>query len=214
VKIFDLDGPFQKYGTIVFDILVMNTLWFLLTFFSVGLLSGPALTGTYAGIYSGVVTNEGYTFKQFFVRFKRRFLISFIFGLLSLFIISISFLNLYLVLTSSFGTIWLLPVYMFVLIESSVITAFGYPLLAHTDLKLKDLIKTAFYLANKHLPTAVITAILNGIIFSIILLVVGFGYVSLGVYLFVITGVIVSINSYLITKRILSKYDFFVKIEY
>ena len=98
MKIFDLDGPFQKYGTILFDVLVINLLWFVLSFFTVGILSGPALTGTYAGLYSGIVTGEGYTFKQFFRRFKRRFIPSLIFGILSCFFIGISLFIFYIIL--------------------------------------------------------------------------------------------------------------------
>ncbi len=80
MKIFDLDGPFQRYGTIVFDVLVLNIVWLLITVFSFGILSGPALTGLYSGMYAGVVSGEGYPFKQFFKRFGKRFLTSLLVG--------------------------------------------------------------------------------------------------------------------------------------
>jgi len=214
MKVFDLDGPFQKYGTIVFDILLINTLWFLLTFFSLGILSGPALTGTYAGLYSGVISNEGYTFKEFIRRFKNRFLPSLLFGLLHLFILGISLANIYWVLSDIFGSTWLLPIYFFILIEVAFVGTYAYPLFAHTQLKLREVVKTAFFLANKHLPTTILCAVLNGIIVSIIILVFYYGYIQYGIYLFGITGVVVTINSYLISKRILFKYKFFETIEH
>lgn len=213
MKIFDLDGPFQKYGTLVFDILVMNTLWFILTFFSLGILSGPALTGTYAGLYSGVVTNEGYTFKEFFRRFKKRFLISLLFGLLHTVVLAISLVNIYMVVMNIFGSTWLLPVYLFVLLEIAFIGTYAYPLLAHTQLKFSEVIRVGFFLANKHLPTTLLCAALNAIVVGMIIVVL-FGYIQYGIYLFAITGIVVSINSYLITKRIVSKFDFFEVIEH
>lgn len=213
MKIFDLDGPFQKYGTIIFDILVMNTLWFILTFFSLGILSGPALTGTYAGLYSGVVTNEGYTFKEFFRRFKNRFFVSMLFGIVHLIILVISLANIYMVVMNIFGSTLLLPVYLFVLLEVAFIGTYAYPLLAHTQLKFTEVIKIGFFLANKHLPTTLLSVILNGIVVSMIIVVL-FGYIQYGIYLFAITGIVVSINSQLITKRILSNYDFFEAVEH
>lgn len=191
----------------------MNTLWFILTFFSLGILSGPALTGTYAGLYSGVVTSEGYTFKEFFRRFKNRFLVSFLFGLLHLIVLLISLGNIYMVVMNIFGSTWLLPVYLFVLIEVAFIGTYAYPLLAHTQLKFKDVIKTSFFLANKHLPTTILSATLNGLVVTMIIVVL-LGYIQYGIYLFAATGIVVSINSYFISKRILSKYEFFETVEH
>ena len=213
MKIFDLDGPFQKYGTIVFDIIVMNTLWFIVTFFSLGILSGPALTGTYAGLYSGIVTGEGYTFKEFFRRFKNRFLPSFLFGLLHLLLLVISIGNIYLVVMTDFGASWLLPVYIFIILELGFVGSYAYPLLAHTELKFKEVIKISFFLSNKHLPTTILSVALNAIVVVLIILVVVFQAIQFGIYLFAATGIVVTINSYLISKRILNKYDFFEAVE-
>ncbi len=208
MKFFDLDGPFQRFGSMAFDILVVNALWFILTFFSLGILSGPALTGSYASLYACVVSDEGYMLKQFFRRFKKRFFVSLLLGIINLLLLSLSLFNIYSILTGIFGSIWLLPVYTFMLIEVGFIFTFIFPLLAHTDFKFTKLLKTAFFLAHKHLPTSIITSVLNGALFVLVIFVL-LGDFSLLLYLFIAGGIIFSINSYLISKLILNQYEFF-----
>jgi uncharacterized membrane protein YesL len=218
MKLFDLDGPFQRYGTYVFDILFLNTLWLIISIFSFGLLGGPALTAIYSGMYAGVVTSEGYTFKQFFKRFKRRFVPSLILGLLFAFFIGLSSLTLFFILPNYFGHLSTFlyiaasSLYLFIMIEVIFVSSYIYPLLALTDLKTSDVLKTAFFLANKHLPTTVLASFINAIALLTIFLIF-VGYVQLFVFLFFGMGIIVLINSFLITKRILSKYEFFIEPE-
>jgi len=208
VKLFDLDGPFQRYGTMVFDILVVNTLWFIITFFTFGLLSGPAMTSSYGSLYASVVSGEGYMFKQFFTVFKKRFFISFFFGLISLALTSLSLLNIYMILTGTFGSTWLLPIYLFIFIEISFISVFAYPLIAHTNLKYQEVIRMSFILSNKHLPTALLASILQAVIYVLVVFVL-LGAVDFFIYLFIAGGLVFSLNSYLVAKRCLKTYDFF-----
>lgn len=209
MKLFDLDGPFQRYGSMVFDILAVNTMWFVLTFFTAGILTGPATAAAHGSLYASVVSGgEGYMFKQFFKVFRKRFFITLFFGLISVFLTSISVFNIYMLFTEQFGTIYLLPVYMFIFVEVGFISTFAYPLLAHTDAKFGQVVKTAFFLANKHLPTAVLASLLNGVLVFIVLNVL-LGAVSMFIYLFAAGGIVFCINSYLISKRILNKYEFF-----
>ncbi len=208
MKLFDLDGPFQRYGSMVFDILVVNILWLLLTFFSFGILSGPATTAAYSSLYTSIISEEGYMLKQFFKVFRKRFFSALIFGIFSLLLILISLFNIFMIFTESFGTIWLLPVYMFIFIEVGFISTFAYPLLAHTHGKLMEIIKTAFFLANKHLLTAILASLINAGLLYLILNVV-LGAINMFIYVFFVGGIVFSINSYLISKRVLKQYDFF-----
>ena len=213
MKIFDLDGPFQRYGTIAFDVLVLNIVWLLLTVFSAGILSGPALTGLYAGMYAGVVSQEGYPFKQFFRRFGKRFLTSMLVGLFTLFFTAISVLNIWLIWTNQFGSVYVLPFYLFIFIEISFISTYAFPLLAHSNLKFIDIIKNSFLLANKHLPWTVLASILNTIAVIIFILIFFFKAVELFVFMFFGMGIIAWINSIIISKKILTQYDNFIATE-
>ncbi len=212
MKIFDLDGPFQHYGTIVFDVLVLNIVWLLLTVFSAGILSGPALTGLYAGMYAGVVSGKGYPFKQFFRRFKKRFLTSLLVGLFTMFFVVVSLFNIFLIWTNQFGSVYILPFYLFIFIEISFISTYAFPLLAHSDLKFLDIIKNSFLLANKHLPWTVLASLFNTVAIIIIILIF-LGAVELFVFMFFGMGIITWLNSTIITKKILTQYDHFISVE-
>lgn len=208
MKLFDLDGPFQRYGSMAFDIIAVNTMWLLITIFSFGILNGPATTAAYGSLYASIISGEGYMFKQFFKVFRKRFFSALIFGIFSLILILISLFNIYMIFTETFGNIWLLPVYMFIFIEVGFISTFTYPLLAHTQGKLMEVIKTAFFLANKHLPTAVLASLINaGLLYLV--LNVALGAVNMFIYVFFVGGIVFSLNSYLISKRVLKQYDFF-----
>lgn len=218
MKLFDLDGPFQRYGTYVFDILFLNTLWLIISLFSFGILSGPALTAIYSGMYAGVVTSEGYPFKQFFKRFKKRFFASLALGFICAIFISLSSVTLFYLLPTYFSNLSTVmftaasALYLFILIQVMFLSSYVFPLLAQTDLKIRDILKSAFFLANKHLPTTILSALLNAFAIIVFVLLV-IGYVQLFIFMFFGMGLIVLANSYLISKRILSKYEFFIDPE-
>ncbi|MBN2220766.1 MAG: hypothetical protein JW708_01085 [Vallitaleaceae bacterium] len=215
MKLFDLDGPFQRYGTIVFDLIVLNLFWLMISMLSFGLLQGVALTGLYSGVYAGIVTSEGYSFKQFFARMKQRFLPSLIAGIVSTLLTILSIANLYLTLVANVNLIGfipnvvLIPIYVFIFLEISFVTTFIFPVIAHTDLSLKESLKAAFYLAHKHLPTTVLTTVLNGIMVLVVVFI-ALGAVGLFPLLLFGMGIVASMNSYFISKRILFKYETFI----
>lgn len=208
MKLFDLDGPFQKYGSMLFDIIVLSILWLIPFVFSATLLTGPLNCGLNAGAYAGVVTQEGYTFRQFYHKFKKGFLRKLAVGILGNVVIFICLFNIYMVVIHRFGSDLLLPVYLFIFIEVGFILSYLYPLLAFSQLTLKEAIKTAFVLSNKHMPTSFLATIINGALVGL-LVVISLGYFRLMPILFIAPGVVTATNSYLISKRILSRYDFF-----
>lgn len=214
MKIFDLDGPFQRYGTLVFDIIAVNTLWLVLSLFSFGILQGPALTGLYAGTYSGIVSSEGYTFKEFFRAFRKRFFQSMGIWFLSILIYAVLIVDIYFTLNNllpGFFT-YLIPFFIFMAIEMSFTATFAYPLLANSTTTFKETIKYAFILSNKHLGTAFIATIPNVIIVCIIALAF-YGYPQFFPVLFFGMALVGCLNSYLITQKILTQYNFYLAPE-
>lgn len=211
MKLFDMDGPVQKYGSIVFDVLAANALWLLISVFSVGILQGPALTGLYAGSYAGIVTSKGYTFKEFFMIFKKRFLPSL--GVWGLQVIATAVLFVDLTYTSlgllpSYFT-YLMPLFMFMALETLLITTVAYPLLANTKLSIKEVLKYSFLMAHKHLGFTFLAAIPNAIMTAIIVLIFAFQAVVLFPALFFLMGIIACANSYLITGKVITRYNIY-----
>lgn len=202
MKLFSLDGPFQKYGSLLFDLMGLSVLWFLLSLFSVGLLLPLATVALFYAMHHAVINDEGYAFKSFFRILKTRFVrcipvtLIFYFG----YILTIS--NVYFVLTGVFNVPWLLPIYLFMLLELTLVFTYIFPLMAETELKLKPLFKYAFMLSNKHLVVSVIcVAITVGMLLAIYLVANPF-------ILAIVMSVVVYAQAWLINKKVLIKYYF------
>lgn len=209
MKLFDLDGPFQHYGGIVFDLLALNLIWVFLTIFSFGLLSGPATIALYYAVYQSVVLKEAYAFRSFLYSLKKRFFFQLGFSLLYFVILILSVFNMYLTLTGAFGVFWMLPVYFFIFMELCLFGTIALPLLANNrELSLVHLIKISFILANKHLPW-VFLATLPNVLLVFVILISLLGYVELSFPIFFLPALSALASGYLISKKVLSKYNFF-----
>lgn len=208
MKIFDIDGPFQHYGSMLYDLLIANLAWLFVTVFSFGLLSGPATMALYQSVYQGVILKEAYPFKTFFVSLKKRFFFQLGFSLFFFTLLFLSVFNLFLTYTGRFGSIWLLPVYFFIFIELALTATVALPLLSQNrSLSFMNLIKISFIVANKHLPWVFLATIPNAFVVFISLL--SFFYVPASVLLFFVPVLAALGISQLILKKILAPYDYF-----
>lgn len=215
MKLFDLDGPFQRYGTLIFDVLAINALWLVISLFSLGTLHGPASSALYAGTYAGIITNKGYTFKEFFRVLKKRFLPSLAVGLLSVLAYVIILFDLYFFSSTNLPSIVriiIMALFLFMAIELSFTLSFAYPILAISKTSFKETLRLSFILANKHLGTAFLATIPN-ILMNVIIVLTFMGFVQLFVFLFFGMALVACLNSFLITKKILTQYDFYIAPE-
>lgn len=208
MKIFDIDGPFQYYGSMLFDLLVANLIWLFMTIFSFGLLSGPATLGLYQSVYHGILQKDGYVFKTYLNSLKNRFFFQVGFSLLYFMMLTLSVVNLFLTYTRQFGTIWLLPVYFFIFIELCLIGTVALPLLSENrSLRMLDLIKISFIVANKHLPWVFLASIPN--ILFVLIFGLSFLYTPLSFLLFFVPALSALSIGQLIFKKVLAQYNFF-----
>lgn len=209
MKLFDIDGPFQHYGGILFDLLALNLIWVFMTLFSLGILSGPATIALYFAIYQSVVRREAYPFRSFFASLKKRFFFQLGFSLLYFIVVSLSIFNMYLTLTGQFGIIWMLPIYFFIFMELCLFGTVALPLMANNrDLSLFHLIKISFILANKHLPW-VFLATLPNVLLVFVFFISFVGYVEYSFPIFFLPALSALASGYLISKKVLANYNFF-----
>ena len=209
MKLFDLDGPFQHYGGMVFDLLAANLLWLFLTIFSAGILSGPATLALYQSIYQSTVLQEGYFFKEFLSSLKKRFFFQLAFCLLYFIFMALSLFNLYLTFTGRFGALWLLPVYFFIFMELSLFCTVALPLLSQNrNLRFFDLIKISFIIANKHLPW-VFLCTLPGAAVVFVFIISFFGYIEYSFVLFFLPALSALLIGHVILKKVLAQYHYF-----
>ncbi|NDL67225.1 DUF624 domain-containing protein [Anaerotalea alkaliphila] len=206
MRIFDLDGPVQRYGSMLFDLLVLNLLALFLSFGTAGLLLGISSMSLYHAVHQAVITGDGYAFKSFFHLFRKRFLTGTLLHLLLSAVFLVTAFNLRMLLTGVLPWSFLAPFYIFVLLEVLFLHTWLVPLAAHTELGWKDLLKFSFALSHKHLPTTLVAAGLNLVL---LLLVLGMflGVQQLGILFLFLPAFVALANSHLITVRILGKYN-------
>lgn len=171
MKIFSLDSPFHKYGTILFDLIVLSLLWFVLSgtfLFIPALMSDELITGLIpliimsflmptatAAVLNSVnhvfIKEDGYLMGSFFTIYRRKFLRCLGLGGVSLLLFSISAFNLWSVTYGPIELSFLGGIYLFIYAEYLMITTYASALLTETDMSVKKLMKYAFLLSNKHI---------------------------------------------------------------
>lgn len=146
-EFFKLEGKFFKYGTLLADLIILTLLWYLcciplITF-------GAATTGMYYVTTRQLSNREGYVTKDFFKSFKSNFLQATIMTLLLLVVVAIVFVNIvYLNGASVFY-----PVQFIICYEAVITSIYCFPILSRFDMKTGQILKTAFFMANRHLLT-------------------------------------------------------------
>lgn len=212
---FSLDGPFVKYGTLVFDMIYLNVLWLfmggpliILLLMSTGLLGAiPPAVGMVLlfliMLHSGVATTalsytlgkkqrgtESYTFRDFWHGYKTNYKQAIIVALILSLLLGLLGWNLYLLTVNAgmFGKMVyvLFPLQLFIALELLFISIYIYPLLARFEMKTKDLFRYSFFMANKHLLTTVLCAALLVGAFALCILVnLLFAFVVVSVYIYI-----------------------------
>lgn len=154
--IFGLDGPFVKYGSLFADIVIISLL-FIIT--SIPIITiGASSTAMYYVMTRRIYEKEAYVIKDYFKSFKENFKQATIISLIinsALAVLIFNLLNINMITDNSKVGIILVVVYLFLLIECTIITLYVYPLLARFHYKTLDAIKTSLLLAHKHLPTTI-----------------------------------------------------------
>ena len=144
-------GPeslFFKYGTILADLVILTIIWSLVSLpvFTIG----SATSALYYVTTRQLSDREGYVTRDFFRSFKENFLKGTVLTLILAFFAVVLFFNI----TMSYGTIFF---YVSIVIAYEVIITaiYAFPILARFDLKPFQIIRNAFFMANRHIVTTI-----------------------------------------------------------
>lgn len=159
MKLFSLDSPFQKYGTLLFDFIALNVFWFFTGIATFGLLLPLANAALFHAMYHAIVEGEGYMSHAYFSVIKKKFFKSIGLTLISIVLYAITIFNIWTVWSGLFDASFLLPVYLMLLFEITITLTFATALLGETDMSIKRLMKYGFLLANKHLLTSILSVV-------------------------------------------------------
>lgn len=181
---FSIDGPFFKYGTILADVIILTLLWLLcsLPLFTIGI----ATTALFYVTTKQISDKEGYVTANFFRSLKENF----IQGLIITVILSV----IGFVIFESIRFAYLLPEWKeFILtldyiaaFEVIIVTIYVFPLLSRFDMKTIEILRTAFFLANRHMFTTITCFVLIvGIVLLCIFVNPVFIIMSIGAYAYI-----------------------------
>ncbi len=151
--LFNMDGPFYKLGTLIFDMLLLNLIWliFSLPIFTIG----ASTTALFYVCGKKVNSKDGYLFKDFWKSFKMNFKQSTIVWLIIMLVGFILYIDF-----KSINLMEGLNKYFFVLLlvvgfETLITIIYIFPVLSKFYIKTSNLIRTSFFMANKHLLTTI-----------------------------------------------------------
>ena len=150
-KIFGLDSYFYKYGVILCDLIIITVLWCVcsLPIFTIG----ASTTAVYYVTTRQLSDREGYVSRDFFKSFKQNFvqatLVTLLIGLVS----AILFINIILFQPDTLIETIIVIIQYVILYQLIIFTIYVFPLLSRFKFKFFELLKNAFFMANRHLLT-------------------------------------------------------------
>lgn len=167
---FNMDGPFYKFGNMLADIMLLSFLWII---FSIPIITiGASTTALYYVATRRISNHEKYIIKDFWKSFKENFKQSTIVWLIILIIgrvLIFNFLNMFLrnsVLDLSETAISiLLPMQIVLFVELVFHTLYIFPIISRFEVKLKDALKTTFFMVHRHLLTTLLFIALAFLLF-------------------------------------------------
>lgn len=151
MKFFSLDSGFHKYGTILFDLIVLSAFWFITVFGTFGLLTPLANAAIFNSMNHTLIEEDGYMMQSYFTIYKKKFFKSLGLTLIGIIMFGMASFNIYTVTAGIFNAPFLLPLYLLIFSEVTIILLYATALLAQTDMTIKQLIKYGFLLSNKHI---------------------------------------------------------------
>ena len=199
MRFFSMDGPFNKYGTILFDLVALSALWLLINMFSFGLLIPLTTAGLFNAVKHVFIDEDGYLLGSFFGVFRRRLLPGLGLTAIGLGLYGLTAFNIWAVWSGLFNISFLMPLYLMITIEVTMTMGMACALLAETDMTLVQLMKYGFILSNRHMPITILCI-------AAVALVAGACIFYNFALAFIATGAVFWLMGWLIQTRIFSKY--------
>jgi len=202
--IFNLDGPFYRFGSVLWDIMALSLLWIL---FSLPVFTiGASTTALYYVMTKRVSKKEGYITRDFWRSFICNFKQSTLIWLLGAAGVLLIVFNIRLIFDNPESLalppkllMIMLPMQILLLIEFVLFGLYVFPIIARFDIRGKTLFKTAMLMAHKHLPSSVMLLLMFFTLAS-------FVYVSPNLFLIVFFPGIYAYAAAFFFVRIFRKY--------
>ena len=150
---FSLDGPFNKYGGILADMIILSLMWLFFSIIGLGFTIGASTSAMFYVSTRRISNREGYITSDFWLAFKTNFKRATIVWLIIMVLVSIIWFNLNNLAAVGGMTFVILPAQILILIQIVFVSVFVFPMNARFDMGIKQLVKSSFFMANRHLLT-------------------------------------------------------------
>ena len=186
MNLFHHEGPINRYGTIIADFIILNFIWIL---FSIPIFTiGASTTALYSVSTRRIFDKEGYLLSDFWKSFRINFIRATLFWLLSLALTALILINLQILISLELNpslSAVLIAVQLVILIELIIASLYLYPIAARFEMSFCQTVKSAFFMANRHLLTSISAAAAGTLIIIAVLNFAPFFLVGMGLYAYV-----------------------------
>lgn len=159
-KIFSEDSKIMGFLSGFFDMMLLGFLWLM---FSVPLVTiGASSTAAYYTMVKGIRRKRGYIWGNFWKSFKMNFLPATALWLGSLFLDAFFIFDILFTFNNMEGTFAfaLIVIYIMILVVLLLTELYLFPVLSRFKLSLKEIVKTSFFFAFKHLPISILSLLI------------------------------------------------------
>ena len=182
--LFSMDGIVYKVSSIIWDLFLLNLLWFI---FSIPLVTiGASTTALFYVCGKRVNGDEGYIFSDFLKSFKMNFKQSTLIWFLLVLVVAVLVADYIVVGYMGDISSTLRIIFIVMLAEVLIISLYLFPILSKFYMKTKNVIKYAFFMANRHFLTTILcVATMVGIFFLlgkfsflVLFMISGYAYIT------------------------------------
>lgn len=155
MKIFDMNSSFYKFGTLLFDLMILNIIFIAATALGLGITFIPAYIAMIYTIHESIRKDQGRILYNFLKSFKKNLKQGMLFSI-ALILLSAS-ITLVLTNISIFAdySFLVLSIQYFLMFELFIVSLFLFPMLAKIEMNSKQAVISAFLIAHKHLFTSI-----------------------------------------------------------
>jgi len=177
---FNLDGPVYRIGSIIADILILGIFWILLAIPVVTI--GASTSAVYYVFTKRVNGREGYLWQDFWRSFRQNFITATAVWLTLLVIFVLLIFNItYAGLLEDMAGI-VLAVQFVIFVQTTFVAMYAFPLISRFEMGYREVIKTAFFLANRHILMTISNAVLLAACVLMVFMQPMFIFFMVGVY--------------------------------
>ena len=157
---FSLDGPFNKYGGMVADMIILSFMWLFFSLIGLGITIGASTSAMFFVTTRRIANREGYITRDFWEAFKANLKKATILWLIIVVLLWLIWFNITNIGAVGGMAVVIFPAQIILFIEIVLMSIYAFPMAARFDMGIKQIIKTSFFMANRHLLTSISCVVL------------------------------------------------------